>query len=275
VEQVMRRQATVLVTAAAVAFGVPGTVRAQASEPAHDVTALAKETQNPVGGLVSVPFQFNFNTGGGLEGRTFFNLNFQPVIPFRLSQDWNVIARTIVPIDSFPAAGSTRQSGVGDIQEQVFLTPAKPGRVIWGAGPTFSFPTATAPPTETGTWGMGPAAVVVKMTGPFVLGGLVSQLWPLSDAGDAPETNLLTAQPFVNFNFGQGWALAFAPIITANWDAADGDEWTVPIGLGVSRTTVLNRRPMTLAVNYYYNVTRPDGAAAQQLRFVVTLLFPK
>ena len=247
----------------------------QGQEPTHDVNALAKETQNPVGSLISLPFQVNFNTGGDLEARTFLNLNFQPVIPFKATQNWNVIARTIVPIDSVPGPDGTRYSGVGDIQEQLFVTPGKPGGLIWGVGPTFSFPTATASPFETGTWAAGPAVVLVKSTGPFVLGGLLSQLWPLSDAGGAPETNLLTLQPFVNFNFGHGWAMSFAPVMTANWDASDGNEWTVPIGIGLTRTTVFNRRPMNIGVNYYYNVERPDGSAAQQLRFVVTLLYPR
>jgi len=117
--------------------------------------------------------------------------------------------------------------------------------------------------------------VLVKSTGPFVLGGLITQLWPLSDAGGAPKTNLLTLQPFVNYNFGKGWAISSAPLMTANWDAADGNEWTMPIGIGLTRTTVFNRRPMSLGVNYYYNVEGPDGSAAQQLRFVVTLLYPR
>ena len=120
----------------------------------------------------------------------------------------------------------------------------------------------------------GLLAGVLSWRTPFVLGGLVSQFWPMADAGDEPETNLLTLQPFVNYNFGTGWALSFAPIMTANWDAESGEEWTVPIGIGITRTTVFNRRPMNLGVQYYYNVERPDGSAGQQLRFIVALLFP-
>ena len=82
-------------------------------------------------------------------------------------------------------------------------------------------------------------------------------------------------QPFINFNFGKGWALGFAPLITANWDAESGNEWTVPLGVGISRTTVFNRRPMTLGLQYYYNVERPDGSGASQLRFVISLIYPK
>jgi hypothetical protein len=243
--------------------------------PAHDVNALAKETQNPVGNLTTVPSQFNFNTGGDLEDRTFFNMNFQPVIPFKLNSSVNVVARTIVPINSAPLGDGTHSSGIGDIQQQIFFTPGKPGGMIWGVGPTFSFPTATVSASETGTWAMGPAAVLVKNTGPWVLGSLISQLWPMADAGGDPEMNLLTVQPFVNYNFGHGWAMSFSPIITANWDAPDGNEWTVPLGIGLTRTTVFNHRPMNIGINYYYNVERPDGGPGQQLRLIVALLYPR
>jgi hypothetical protein len=227
-----------------------------------------------VSSLVSLPFQFNFNTGGDLEDATFFNVNFQPVVPFKLSSNWNAIARTIVPIDSVPGPNGEQFSGVGDIQEQLFITPAKPGGIIWGVGPALSLPTAATAPLRTGTWAAGPTAVVVKMTGPWVLGGLVSQFWPLSDGGGEPETDLFILQPFINYNLPRGYALAFAPVISANWDAPSGQEWTVPLGLGITKTTVFNRRPMNVGVQYYYNVERPDGAAGQTLRFVVSLLYP-
>src|SRR6478672_8877236 len=97
------------------------TAFAQTPPPEHDATALAKQTQNPVGDLISVPLQFNFNTGGDLKDATLFNLNVQPVIPFKVTSDWNVIARTIVPIDSVPGAGDVSFSGVGDIQLQLYI----------------------------------------------------------------------------------------------------------------------------------------------------------
>src|SRR5262249_8826890 len=125
------------------------------------------------------------------------------------------------------------------------------------------------------SWSAGPAFVVVKNAGPFVLGGLVTQLWPFGDSGGEPKTNSFLLQPFINFNFGKGWALAFSPIITANWDAEKGNQWTVPLGLGIPRTTVFNGRPMNLGIQYYYNVTRPDGAGSSQLRIQIALLYPQ
>src|SRR5438128_2225379 len=104
-----------------------------APPPAEEsnVNKLAKETQNPVGDIITLPLQFNFNSGGGLVDETYFNLNFQPVIPIHLSSSVNVIARTIVPINSFPGPSDTRFSGLGDIQEQLFFTPAHPKKIIW------------------------------------------------------------------------------------------------------------------------------------------------
>lgn len=272
-EERARRVAT---TVALVLFCYAGVSSAQTTAaPQHDVNALAKATQNPVGDLISVPLQINFNTGGDLEDRTYLNVNLQPVFPFRLSSDVNVVGRAIVPMNSVPGPDTTRYSGVGDIQMQWFFTPAKPGKVIWGVGPVFSFPTATVTGVETGTWAMGPGVVLVKMAGAFVLGGLVTQFWPMTDNGGDPKTNLLVVQPFVNYNFGHGWALAYSPVITANWDASDGNEWTVPLGVGLTRTTVFNRRPMNFSIQYYANVTHPDGSAGQTLRFAVAWLFPK
>ena len=264
-----------LIPASAAAQGSPGTPAPQQAPPAEsDVNQLAKQTQNPVGDIVSVPFQFNFNNGGGLVDETYFNLNFQPVIPIHLSRSVTAISRTIVPIDSFPGPSGTRFSGVGDIQEQLFFTPAKPGAIIWGIGPVFSFPTATAEPAKTGTWAAGPGVVVLAMPGPWVIGVLVSQFSPMTDANGPPRTNLMTLQYFINYNFGKGWALGTAPLITANWDASDGDRWTVPAGLSISRTLVFNRQPMTLGFQYYRNVARPSSAPSNQLRFVVSLIFP-
>jgi hypothetical protein len=174
-----------------------------AQEPPPDATALAKQTQNPVGDLVSLPFQFNFNSGGDLEDQTLFNLNFQPVIPIKLNPRWSLIARTIVPINSVPVGVDARSSGVGDVQQQLYITPARPGKIIWGIGPMFSLPTATADASRTGSWALGPGAVILAMHGSLVYGGLVQQFWTMADTGGDPEINQFVLQPFFNYNFGQ------------------------------------------------------------------------
>lgn len=272
-----RGVALVLALALSLTMGVgsmlPLTARAQGSGPV-DETDLAKKTQNPVADLVSLPFQFNFNSGGDLEDATLFNLNFQPVVPVKVSKHWNLIARAIVPYLDIPSATGS-EGGIGDIIAEMFFTPTKEGSIIWGVGPVFSFPTATNASARTGSWATGVGAVVVHNAGPWVIGGLVANFWTVSDSGDNTKVNQLQAQPFVNYNFGKGWALAFAPLITANWDAEAGEKWTVPIGIGISRTTVFGKQPLTLGLQYYNNVERPTGSAANQLRFSLSLLFPE
>lgn len=267
------RQIVTLALACAVHVA-PSMAQTTAAPPA-DATALAKEQQNPISSMVTVPLQFNFNTGGGLEDQSFLLLNAQPVMPFKVNDRWNAVSRIVVPLVSMPAPDATRYSGVGDIQMQLYLTPSKSRTVIWGAGPVVSAPTATTSGLKTGSWAAGPTFVALAMPGPWVLGVLMNNVWTVADAGDDTKVNQFLLQPFINFNFGKGWALSTVPIVTANWDAESGQQWTVPVGLGISRTVVFSGRPMVLGLHYYHNVVHPDTAAGGQLRFLWVFLFPK
>ncbi|HWN81582.1 MAG TPA: hypothetical protein VNM87_05780, partial [Candidatus Udaeobacter sp.] len=119
--------------ACALVAALAGASHSSAQE-SHEIDAsdLAKQTQNPVADLVALPFQFNFNNGGDFADRTFLNLNFQPVIPFSVCDSWKAVARTIIPINSYPTGAGERSSGIGDIQEQLYFTPAESGALIWG-----------------------------------------------------------------------------------------------------------------------------------------------
>ena len=252
--------------------------RAQQPEAAPPAASdLAKTTQNPVGDLVSLPLQFNFFSGGPLADRTVYNLNFQPVLPLRANERWNVVARTIVPYLSIPLAGTPpndRKTGIGDIQEQLFFTPANPGALIWGVGPVLSFPTATNDLVRTGDWAVGPTLVVLKMTGPWVLGGLMNQLWTFGGDEVGPNINAFLFQPFVNYNLPRGWSLSFAPTFTANWSAPEGEKWTVPLGLGIAKVDAIGKQPVSLALQYYRLVEHPSSTGDNQIRFAFSLLYP-
>ena len=79
-----------------------------AAAPAHaemSAEELAKLAQNPVGNLISVPFQNNTNLNFGPEKGTQNILNIQPVIPISINKEWNIITRTIVPVISMPSLG--------------------------------------------------------------------------------------------------------------------------------------------------------------------------
>jgi len=130
-------------------------------------TELAKKTQNPVADLISVPFQSNFNFNTGTKDATVYVLNVQPVIPIKLSEDWNLITRTIMPIINQPSLFPHMESafGMGDINPTLFLSPKEQGSLIWGVGPTFTLPTATDRLLGAGKYSIGPAAVILTMQG--------------------------------------------------------------------------------------------------------------
>jgi hypothetical protein len=237
---------------------------------------LAKAAQNPVAKLISVPFQNNFNFGVGPNDATQYILNVQPVIPISLSEDWNLITRTIMPIinQPSPAPGVPSVFGLGDINPTFFLSPAKSGKLIWGVGPTFSFPTATDSMLGNGKWCAGPAVVVLTMQGHWVIGAIANQQWSFAGWGDK-DVSAFLVQPFVNYNLPHGWYLCSAPIMTANWEANSGDKWTVPLGGGIGKIQRFGKLPLNIQLQAFYNVEKPDNAADWQLRFQVQFLFPK
>src|SRR5579859_4785929 len=113
---------------------------------AEDTPEIAKQAQNPIASLISVPFQNSTTFGVGENSRVQDSLLIEPVIPFKLNSDWNLITRTIVPVIEQPtlAPGVGNVSGLGDVQLSLYMSPSKAFRgLIWGLGPSFSFSTAT------------------------------------------------------------------------------------------------------------------------------------
>ena len=244
---------------------------------AQDTQALAKQAQNPVAAMISLPFQNNFNFGVGPNDDLQYDLNIQPVFPFKLSDDWNLISRSILPLFYQPtiAPGVGDVFGLGDIQEQLYLSPRKSSSFIWGAGPVVQFPTATDMAIGSGKWAAGPGAVAVVMTGPWVFGAVANNIWSYAGDGDRADVDLLTVQPFVNYNLADGWYLTSSPIITANWIADSDNRWTVPIGGGVGKILRIGPQRVNAQLTAYDNVVTPDGGADWQIRLQIQFLFPK
>lgn len=240
--------------------------------------ALAKQTQNPVANLISVPFQNNFTFGTGPGDGVLWVLNIQPVIPFELSEDWNLITRTIVPVIHQPGLvnGASSDNGVGDVQFTAFLSPSKSEGLTWGLGPVLRLPTATRDTLGTEKWSAGPSAVALVNNGPWVVGGLVQQVWSFAGDSDRRDVSELLIQPFVNYNLPDSWYLSTAPVITRNWKARNSDDrWTVPLGGGVGKIVRFGKLPVNLQLQAYYNAVRPDPIGAWTIRFQIQLLFPK
>jgi hypothetical protein len=234
---------------------------------------LARASQNPVASLISLPFQNNTNFEFGPEEKTQNVLNVQPVIPFEVSENWNLITRTIVPIVSQPGLepGQDRENGLGNVLFTSFLSPKHSGDWIWGAGPAVQLPTSSDDQIAADEWAAGPSFVLLTMPGRWVVGALASNIWDIS--GD-DDIDFFTLQPFVNYNFEGGWYVTSSPVITANWEA--DDEWTVPVGGGFGRVFRIGEQPTNAQFQAFYNVEKPDDIGPDwSIRMQLQFLFPK
>jgi hypothetical protein len=272
---------------------VPGAAAAQQSDtPAtptkHESAStleLAKKTQNPIADLISLPLQNNLNFGYGAKdaphsSSTQYVLNIQPVVPVHVTDELNLITRPIIPVVRQPDlidGGDTW--GLADIQLQTYLTPSKWDKPIVGIGPVVQFPSATnGKKLGTEKWSAGPGVVALVMPGKWVIGTLANNLWSFAGDSDRDNVNLMTVQPFVNYNFEKGWYVHTSPIITANWAAHGSDNtWTVPVGGGGGRIIRIGKLPVNLEAQAFYNVVKPDDNATADwtLLFQVEFLFPK
>ncbi|MDP6397990.1 MAG: hypothetical protein QGH58_04740 [Arenicellales bacterium] len=240
-----------------------------------DATDLAKAAQNPLASMISLPFQNNTNTNFGPQEKTQNILNIQPVWPIEWNDNWNFITRTIIPVMSQPAlsAAGSRENGLGDISFTGFFSPKASGKWIWGVGPAALLPTGSDALTAD-KWGLGPSAVVLTFNGPWVYGGLINNIWSVSGSG-AADINLMTLQPFLNYNLPGGRYFTSAPVINANWEADSGEQWTVPLGLGYGKIFKLGNAPVNGQISLYHNIEKPTNGADWQLRLQLQFMFPK
>jgi len=156
-----------------------------------------------------------------------------------------------------------------------FLSPAKPGKLIWGVGPAFVIPTATNQILGQGKLSIGPSFVALAQPGHWTVGALVNNVWSVAGSGGRPSVNQMLLQYFINYNMKKGWYLTMSPILTANWNASSGNVWTVPFGGGVGRIMKLGFQPVNLTAQFYGNAVYPAGSSPWGMRLQIAFLFPK
>ena len=271
----MRTRLLTMSFATACVLATCGFAAAQNDDSEPSEADLAKTVQNPLATLISLPFQANYNLGVGEYDRTLFNLNIQPVIPHQ-GENWNVITRTIVPVNSIPIGETDAAVGMGDASLSIFLSPAKARSLTWGVGPAINIPTASNPELlGSGKLSLGPTGIVFYGVGSWTMGAVASNVWSVAGQSDRDDVNFFFAQWFINYNLGNGWAIGTAPIVTGNWEAASGNRWVIPWGLQVSKVSKIGQRPINVIVGYYANSEHPEGGADSQVRFQLNFLFPQ
>ncbi len=246
-----------------------------AADAADNSAELAKKLQNPIANLISVPFQYNADFGIGTKNATKSTLNIQPVIPFTLNEDWNLITRTILPViyrDS-TVPGQNYAFGLGDTVQSFFFSPKEPTNgIVWGIGPVFLWPTATDDSLGSGKWGAGPTAVVLKQDSGWTYGMLANQIWSYAGPKSRQPVNATFLQPFISYTFPTYTTLGINTESTYDWT---NHQWTVPINLTVTQLVKIDRLPVSFTLGGRYYADGPSGGPEWGLRFVVTFLFPK
>lgn len=250
---------------------------ALASKEESQAANLQKAVQNPVASLISVPVQNNANFAFGPYQRTQDVLELEPVIPIKLNDKWNLLTRTILPIvwQPYPREYTGGEYGLGDLNPTFFLSPVKPGKLIWGAGPAMVIPTATSDFTGQGKLSLGPSLVLLTQPKHWTLGVLNNNVWSVAGSGSRPDVNQMVLQYFIAYNLKKGYFVHTAPIVTSNWEGSSGDMWTVPFGAGVGRVMKLGAQPVNLQSDFYRNAVYPTGTSTWTWRWQVSFLFPK
>ena len=233
-----------------------------------DADALAKQLQNPIANLISLPIQGNFDYGIGPADGKRMTLNIQPVIPLSIGENWNLISRTIMPVisqnDVFGNSGS--QFGLGDIVATGFFSPKAPteGGIVWGVGPVFLLPTSTDNLLGLGEFGAGPSAVALTQKGSFTIGGLVNHIW-------ADNFSATFLNPFFAKNFSGARALTLNTELTQNWT---NDAFAGVVMLLGSKVFTIGKQAVNAGVapRFHFGGGR---AADWGIRAQLIFLFPK
>jgi hypothetical protein len=267
---------------------------ADAAPPADDpsgasLTEINKGLTNPVSDTWSITFQQNnyrVDVGPSLGERWNSNLNFQPVLPISITDDWNLITRPVLTlVNSVPHPDPNdvpldieRTTGFGDMVwlDLVSPSPRIAGNWILGAGPTFIFPTASSDFTGQGKWQVGPSAVVGYLADKWIAGAFVQQWFSYAGSNSRSSVSQMNLQPFASYFLPDGWSVGYSGNVLANWEASGDDVWTLPIGVAVAKVLKLGKLPVRLQLAGQYMPIRPDVFGQKwNLQVVVSPVLPK
>jgi len=274
-----RKQAAVITVAVVVAVfvGLPALAQEPSGEGAGSQAELAQDLTNPVADLLTIPIQMNYdqNIGPADDGWK-LQTNIQPVVPFDLSSDWNLITRTIMPViwqdEVVPGAGS--QFGLGDITVSLFASPKKPTNgVIWGVGPILYLRTATDQLLGAQKWGAGPSAIALTMRGRWTLGALANHVWSFAGNDDRDDLNNTFVQPFLAYTTPTAWTVSFQSESTYNWKTR---KWSVPVNVAVAKLVMMGKLPVSLQAGVGRWLESPETAAdGWRFRLQANFVLPK
>lgn len=216
---------------------------------------------------ISLPLENDTNFGYGPYNNYENLLNFKPIVPFPLTNSYDLIVRAIAPVYvRTPTTNSHNNidghyiNGWGDINPTFFISPIHYINVTWGFGPTLFIPTSTNTKSiGTGKWSAGPELAMSIMPGNWLFGFLTSNIWSFAGDANRPTVQQFSFQYFISYNLPKGWFIDAKPIISANWEKPANQQWLVPVGAGIGHVFQLGKKEsLSLSTHAYYNIVRPS-----------------
>ncbi len=244
---------------------------------AADTEQLANELANPIANLATVPIEYNLDSNiGPSEDGEVWSLKFTPVYPVEVNDNWNLISRAIFSyVDQDLPDSGINETGWSDLALSLYFTPkvVAEGGIIWGVGPVLLFDTATEDSMGTGRYGAGPAAVALKQSGPWTIGGLVNYVTDVGGDGDREDIESAFFQPFLSYTFNAKWSMTLQSEITRDLENDDTSAFAL---FQVNRMFRIGSQIMQwrLGVKHWYE--QPQfGPDSTEINARLTFLFPK
>ena len=249
-----------------------GTASFSQEQEETSLTELNAQLDNPLSRFWSMIFQenINFNTGDLIEGTAASNVfNFQPSLPVPVGKSKMLLVRPVFPLITSPTFDENgeqtgSETGFGDMQVFSLYGPDKKGGLIWGVGLSFVFPTASSAYLGSGKFQMGPAAMALSITKKWTLGAIVQHWRSVGGDPSRADTKKTDIQYIIRKQIkGKAMSIGMGPNISIDWEAADGNKVTFPIGLGITKTVKWGNTPWKLRFEPQYSIIKPDDYGTQ------------
>lgn len=260
----------------------------QDSNTQSTVDEIALKLADPNTTLGTLNFNWDYiSYKGDLPGandQSAYKMTFQPILPYPISEGVNFYLRPAVPIIFKQNVPVTNPDGtldyrnshieLGDIGFDAAIGKTHSNGMIVVAGMQGSLKTATDDALGTRQWLLGPELLVGYGAKWGFASILVGHLWDVAGTNDY-STNLTTGQYFYTIALKNGWQFGASPTFSYNHNGPKDSKWTLPLGVGIRKTTIFNGQPWKFALEYWQYVKQADEFGPDyQVRFVVTPVVP-
>jgi hypothetical protein len=224
-----------------------------------------------------------------------------PVLSQQLTENWKMIFRPVIPINSFETVDNfdintgapgfpvgvdlDRETGLGDIVLWTAFSNSYKAPNIYGFGLTAMLDTATDEKLGTGKNSAGPMALAFNINEKWVRGVVAQHWWSFSgddeikwdtDLGpivaERPDVNLTDVQVVLRYRYSSLTNIGMAPNWRYNWET---DQLSLPLGIGFDTLIKVGKLPTKVGVEVYYYVEQDDDFGPEwQVRFLFVPVLP-